>query len=116
MVSSGDPLSHWNASASPWLHGRIGRPFSDHTSTKAYRDRERQVRCLSLEDYADRTAEQLKWWEGLNGQYKASPLSFTLGLEAKTIWEGRGLGNLARSVPGSSERFGRPSPVSNCSG
>jgi OsmC-like protein len=29
-------------------------------------------------------------------QYDDSPANFTLGLEAKTIWEGRGLGNLAK--------------------
>src|SRR5437867_2848363 len=34
--------------------------------------------------------------EGFVKQYKESPNSFTLGLEAKTIWEGRGLGNLAK--------------------
>src|SRR5438093_9704495 len=34
-----------------------------------------------------------------NKEYKASPQSFTLGLEAKTIWEGRGLGNLGKVGP-----------------
>jgi uncharacterized OsmC-like protein len=34
-----------------------------------------------------------------NKEYKASPQSFTLGLEARTIWEGRGLGNLGKVGP-----------------
>lgn len=34
-----------------------------------------------------------------NKQYEESPQSFTLGLEAKTIWEGRGLGNLGKVGP-----------------
>lgn len=33
---------------------------------------------------------------GFNNQYNASPASFTLGIEAKSIWEGQGLGNLAK--------------------
>src|SRR5438552_2445001 len=33
---------------------------------------------------------------GFIKQYEQSPSSFTLGLDAKTIWEGRGLGNLAK--------------------
>ena len=37
--------------------------------------------------------------EAFNKEYKASPQSFTLGLEAKTIWEGRGLGNLGKVGP-----------------
>ena len=37
--------------------------------------------------------------EAFNKEYKASPQSFTLGLEARTIWEGRGLGNLGRVGP-----------------
>jgi uncharacterized OsmC-like protein len=32
-------------------------------------------------------------------EYSASPKSFMLGLEAKTIWEGRGLGNLGKVGP-----------------
>jgi hypothetical protein len=34
--------------------------------------------------------------EAFNKQYKASPGKFTLGLQAKTTWEGRGLGNLGK--------------------
>jgi uncharacterized OsmC-like protein len=34
--------------------------------------------------------------EAFNKQYADSPPSFTLGIEAKTTWEGRGLGNLAK--------------------
>ena len=34
--------------------------------------------------------------QGFIKQYEQSPSSFTLGLDAKTIWEGRGLGNLAK--------------------
>jgi uncharacterized OsmC-like protein len=34
--------------------------------------------------------------EGFNKQYQASPASFMLGIEAKSIWEGQGLGNLAK--------------------
>ncbi len=34
--------------------------------------------------------------EAFNKQYKASPEKFTLGLQAKTTWEGRGLGNLGK--------------------
>lgn len=34
-----------------------------------------------------------------NKEYKASPKSFTLGLEARSIWEGRGLGNLGKVGP-----------------
>ena len=37
--------------------------------------------------------------EAFNKEYKASPQSFSLGLEAKTIWEGRGLGNLGKVGP-----------------
>jgi uncharacterized OsmC-like protein len=37
--------------------------------------------------------------EAFNKEYKASPQSFTLGLEAKTIWQGRGLGNLGKIGP-----------------
>jgi uncharacterized OsmC-like protein len=37
--------------------------------------------------------------EVFNKEYGKSPKSFTLGLEAKTIWEGRGLGNLAKVGP-----------------
>jgi uncharacterized OsmC-like protein len=37
--------------------------------------------------------------EAFNKEYKASPQSFTLGLEARTIWEGRGLGNLGKVGP-----------------
>jgi uncharacterized OsmC-like protein len=34
--------------------------------------------------------------EAFNKEYERSPEGFTLGIEAKTIWEGRGLGNLGR--------------------
>jgi uncharacterized OsmC-like protein len=34
--------------------------------------------------------------EAFNQQYTASPEKFTLGIEAKTTWEGHGLGNLAK--------------------
>ena len=34
--------------------------------------------------------------ETFNKEYERSPEGFTLGIEAKTIWEGRGLGNLGR--------------------
>ena len=34
--------------------------------------------------------------EAFNKQYAASPGKFTLGLQAKTTWEGRGLGNLGK--------------------
>jgi uncharacterized OsmC-like protein len=37
--------------------------------------------------------------EAFNKEYRASPDSFTLGLEARTIWEGRGLGNLGKVGP-----------------
>lgn len=37
--------------------------------------------------------------EAFNKQYEASPEKFTLGLRAKTIWEGRGLGNLGKVGP-----------------
>lgn len=37
--------------------------------------------------------------QGFNDQYKASPASFMLGIEAKSIWEGQGLGNLAKVGP-----------------
>jgi uncharacterized OsmC-like protein len=37
--------------------------------------------------------------EAFNKEYKASPQSFSLGLEAKSIWEGRGLGNLGKVGP-----------------
>lgn len=42
------------------------------------------------------SAKQL---EGFNKQYAASPEKFTLGLQAKTMWEGRGLGNLGKVGP-----------------
>src|SRR5947208_1772522 len=38
-------------------------------------------------------AQQL---ETFNRQYAASPTKFTLGLQAKTTWEGHGLGNLGK--------------------
>ncbi len=34
--------------------------------------------------------------DAFNKQYAASPAKFTLGLQAKTTWEGRGLGNLGK--------------------
>lgn len=34
--------------------------------------------------------------EAFNKEYAASPEKFILGLQAKTIWEGQGLGNLGR--------------------
>jgi uncharacterized OsmC-like protein len=34
--------------------------------------------------------------EAFNKQYRAAPSNFTLGLDARSIWEGRGLGNLGR--------------------
>jgi len=37
-----------------------------------------------------------KQLEAFNKQYAASPAKFTLGLQAKTTWEGRGLGNLGK--------------------
>lgn len=37
--------------------------------------------------------------EAFTKEYTRSPKSFTLGLEARTIWEGRGLGNLGKVGP-----------------
>jgi uncharacterized OsmC-like protein len=37
--------------------------------------------------------------ETFNKEYEKSPKSFTLGLEARSIWEGRGLGNLGKIGP-----------------
>ena len=37
--------------------------------------------------------------EKFNKEYKQSPQSFTLGLEARSIWQGRGLGNLGKVGP-----------------
>jgi uncharacterized OsmC-like protein len=37
--------------------------------------------------------------EAFNKEYEASPRSFTLGLEARSVWEGRGLGNLGKVGP-----------------
>lgn len=37
-----------------------------------------------------------KQLENFNKQYATSPQKFTLGLQAKTIWEGQGLGNLGK--------------------
>jgi uncharacterized OsmC-like protein len=37
--------------------------------------------------------------ETFNKEYEKSPKSFTLGLEARSIWEGRGLGNLGKVGP-----------------
>src|SRR5713226_4028340 len=37
--------------------------------------------------------------EAFKKEYKASPKSFMLGLEARSIWEGRGLGNLGKVGP-----------------
>jgi uncharacterized OsmC-like protein len=34
--------------------------------------------------------------ESFNKEYSASPKSFTLGIQGRTIWEGRGLGNLGK--------------------
>ncbi len=38
----------------------------------------------------------VKQLETFNQQYAASPASFTLGIEGRTIWEGHGLGNLGK--------------------
>jgi uncharacterized OsmC-like protein len=37
--------------------------------------------------------------EAFGKEYEKSPKSFTLGLEARSIWEGRGLGNLGKVGP-----------------
>jgi uncharacterized OsmC-like protein len=37
--------------------------------------------------------------EAFNKEYGRSPKSFTLGLEARSIWDGRGLGNLGKVGP-----------------
>lgn len=37
--------------------------------------------------------------EAFNKQYRESPQSFTLGIEARTIWEGQGVANLAKIGP-----------------
>ncbi len=37
--------------------------------------------------------------EAFNKEYDRSPKSFTLGLEARSIWDGRGLGNLGKVGP-----------------
>lgn len=37
--------------------------------------------------------------EAFGKEYEKSPKSFTLGLEARAIWEGRGLGNLGKIGP-----------------
>lgn len=37
--------------------------------------------------------------ESFNKQYESSPQSFTLGIDARTMWEGRGLGNLGKVGP-----------------
>ena len=37
--------------------------------------------------------------EAFSKEYKGSPKSFSLGLEAKTVWQGRGLGNLGKVGP-----------------
>jgi uncharacterized OsmC-like protein len=37
--------------------------------------------------------------ESFTKEYNKSPKSFSLGLEARSIWEGRGLGNLAKVGP-----------------
>jgi len=37
--------------------------------------------------------------EAFGKEYEKSPKSFTLGLEARAIWEGRGLGNLGKVGP-----------------
>jgi uncharacterized OsmC-like protein len=34
--------------------------------------------------------------ESFNKQYESSPEAFTLGIDARTMWEGRGLGNLGK--------------------
>jgi hypothetical protein len=34
--------------------------------------------------------------EAFNKEYSASPANFTLGLESRAVWEGRGLGNLGK--------------------
>lgn len=34
--------------------------------------------------------------EAFNKEYSAAPANFMLGIEARTIWEGRGLGNLGK--------------------
>lgn len=42
------------------------------------------------------TGIDVKQLEMFNKQYAASPASFTLGIEGRTIWEGHGLGNLGK--------------------
>ena len=37
--------------------------------------------------------------ESFNKSYQEAPSNFTLGIEARSIWEGRGLGNLAKVGP-----------------
>jgi uncharacterized OsmC-like protein len=37
--------------------------------------------------------------EGFTREYSKAPSNYTLGIEAKTIWEGHGLGNLAKVGP-----------------
>jgi hypothetical protein len=37
--------------------------------------------------------------EGFTREYTKAPSNYTLGIEAKTIWEGHGLGNLAKVGP-----------------
>lgn len=37
--------------------------------------------------------------EAFTKEYKNSPKSFTLGLEARSLWQGRGLGNLGKVGP-----------------
>lgn len=37
--------------------------------------------------------------EVFNKEYQVSPKSYTLGIEARTMWEGRGLGNLGKVGP-----------------
>ena len=37
--------------------------------------------------------------EAFNKEYRAAPSNFTLGIEGRSIWEGRGLGNLGKVGP-----------------
>src|SRR3989304_4279372 len=92
-ASRGPPSAACGAAGTPpaaRLRPGPHRQTRDIRSERTANDRGRR------REYMPVTGINARQIEAFNKEYKASPQSFTLGLEAKTIWEGRGLGNLGK--------------------
>src|SRR6266516_604870 len=76
----------------------------DSTRTRQWRERDftgsppPNPSCPQMEKGGPMTVESIdgRQLEASNKEYERPPEGFTLGIEARTIWEGRGLGNLGR--------------------